>query len=580
MTTADAACAFIRLLRRAPASRTATLLTLMMLSGITEGLGIVLLVPFLEAVQPYADHPTSNLWSLLQQALGGITPGQLLIAFVALIALRSLIQYAREQQAIRLQHTLVDDLRRSCFNALLKAQWRWLVEHRRSDHESLLLSDINRVGAGLNFGLSMLTSLLTTLVYVIAAAWLSWQMTLLAVLSGSLVLLLFNGQRRHALQLGQQLSSAARSMHANVQDSLTGIKLSKILGREESHLNLFDQATHNLRLQQERFAAKTGKTKALVQCSGIALLAFYLYLGLTIWPIEQAKLLTLILIFARLIPLFVALQQQFHQWLHALPALLASEDLLSQSLAAAEPAAKPNSAWSVKHSIRLSGVSVRYAGRSEAVLQELTLQLPSCSTTAIVGASGAGKSTLADVIAGMLTADEGRLEVDGIIIDRDNQLSWRRSVAYVTQEVFLFNDSIRNNLLWGSERAHEEDLRKALYQAAAEFVFTLPHGLDTLIGDAGVRLSGGERQRLALARALLRKPALLILDEATSALDCDNEARIRDAIANLQGALTILIIGHRLPALEKAEHVIVLNKGRLIAQGDWATIGSKAESTQ
>jgi ATP-binding cassette subfamily C protein len=148
----------------------------------------------------------------------------------------------------------------------------------------------------------------------------------------------------------------------------------------------------------------------------------------------------------------------------------------------------------------------------------------------------------------------------------------------VPQEVFLFNDSIRNNLLWGYAQANETDLIQVLKWAAADFVFQLPQGLDTVVGDAGVLLSGGERQRLALARALLTRPSLLILDEATSALDTENEARIRTAIENLHGDLTVVIIGHRLPTLEHADQVVILKDGVVTAQGTWTEVRSETEN--
>jgi ATP-binding cassette subfamily C protein len=156
--------------------------------------------------------------------------------------------------------------------------------------------------------------------------------------------------------------------------------------------------------------------------------------------------------------------------------------------------------------------------------------------------------------------------------------AWRQHVAYVPQEAFLFHDSIRQNLLWGQPAASDADLHQALKNAAADFVFALPNGLDTVVGDGGVRLSGGERQRIALARALLRRPSLLILDEATSALDVDNEARIRRAIEQLHGNLTVVIIGHRLPTLEHADLVIELDAGRIRAQGTWDQVRQSQKS--
>jgi ATP-binding cassette subfamily C protein len=193
-----------------------------------------------------------------------------------------------------------------------------------------------------------------------------------------------------------------------------------------------------------------------------------------------------------------------------------------------------------------------------------------------MGPSGAGKSTLADVLMGLLTLDSGGLRVDGTEISGHRRMAWRRSVAYVPQEVFLFHDSIRNNLAWGKQDASEADMVAALGRAAAEFVFDLPNGLDTVVGDGGVRLSGGERQRIALARALLKKPSLIILDEATSALDMDNEARVRRAIEGLHGDLTVVIIGHRLPTLEHADQVVRLDQGRIAACGTWDAVGSRS----
>jgi ATP-binding cassette subfamily C protein len=213
-----------------------------------------------------------------------------------------------------------------------------------------------------------------------------------------------------------------------------------------------------------------------------------------------------------------------------------------------------------------------YSERSEPALVNVSLCFPARTTTAIMGASGAGKSTLADVLMGLLAPDHGELRVDDRLISGDARIEWRRHVAYVPQEVFLFHDTIRNNLLWGNSLASEDALRRSLEQAAAEFVFQLPEGLDTVVGDGGVRLSGGERQRLALARALLRRPSLLILDEATSALDVANEARIRAAIEQLHGDLTVVIIGHRLPTLEHADRVVILDHGRVIAQGPWSEV--------
>jgi len=457
--------------------------------------------------------------------------------------------------------------------ALLRVEWRWLVSRRQSDHANLLMSDVSRVGMGLNFGLSLMASALTIMAYLMVAFALSWSMTTLALLTGGVGFGLLSGQRRQAFSLGYKQTLASRSLQANVQESLSGIKLAKILVNEQRHLDFFTEITQTLRQQQLAFGASTSLSKALFQLGGSALLAGYLYVGLSIWHTPTPELLTLILIFSRLIPQFMSGQQQFHHLLHALPALQEIELLLADCQHSAEPLhTKSTGSWSITDAITLNQVCVSYKEREQPILHNLSLSFRARTTTAIIGASGAGKSTLADVLMGLLVPDSGELFVDGKSITGSARHEWRKQVAYVPQEVFLFHDSIRQNLLWGDANATEEELRLALQQAAAEFVFQLPQGLDTIVGDGGIRLSGGERQRIALARALLKKPGLLILDEATSALDYDNEARIRRAIEQLHGGLTVVLIGHRLSTLEHADQVIVLTEGRLAAQGNWQAI--------
>ena len=567
--------AFWRLLRAAPRGRLLGLFLFMLLASLTEGIGLLLLVPLLDVLG--GSDSQSTLVQGLRRGLSfiGLAPtiGGLLLAFLGLVGLRSLIQYGRERLGVGLQHQLVDRLRLRAYSALLGVEWRWIAASRRADQANLLLTDISRVGMGLHFGLGLLAAGVTLLAYLSAALALSWSMTALALGSGGLVFGLLAGQRRHALALGRTLGAANRDLQGTVQESLAGIKLTKILGQEGRHLDQFRHTLARVRAQQLGFAASTSRSSALFQVAGAGLLAGYLYLGLAVWRTPVPELLTLVLIFSRVIPLFLSAQQQLHHWLHALPALEETERLLAECRAAAEPAGDPAPApWPVREAIRLEGVSLTYAGRDRPALDEVSLRFPARTSTAIMGASGAGKSTLADVLMGLLEPDRGQLSVDGATITGVSRRDWRRSVAYVPQEVFLFNDSIRANLLWGWAEAGEDDLRQALHRAAAGFVFDLPEGLETRVGDGGVRLSGGERQRLALARALLTQPSLLILDEATSALDREHEARVRAAIEHLHGDLTLVVIGHRLATLEHAEQVVVLEAGRVAARGTWSEV--------
>ncbi|CCG35232.1 ABC transporter family protein [Xanthomonas citri pv. mangiferaeindicae LMG 941] len=561
-----------RLLRWAPGRQRLGLFVLMVLSGATEGIGMLLLVPLLGALQGDAAATDGLAGQLLRVpiALGLPTssPIPLLLLFCTVVLVRTAIQLGRERAAAQLQQDVGERLRMASFAALLGAQWRWLVGQRTADHASLMLSDVSRAEVGLGQGLALLAAGTTALLYLLAAIALSWQLALVALLSGAVLLLSTDQRRRGTVVLGRQLTQANQRLHAGLHDRLSGLRLAKILGAEARHLAAFGRTARAMHDQQLRFAHGLSSSKALLHGAGAVLLACYVYAGLQLLHMAMAELLVLVAIFARLLPLVSNIQQQRQYCLHAMAAFDEIEGRLQESRTWAEPPL-PETTPPIRltASIALSAVQVQYPGRGTPALQDLSLLLPARTTTAVVGASGAGKSTLADVLSGLLGPDQGTLEIDGVALDAAARRAWRRSVAYVSQDAFLLNDSVRNNLLIACPDASEQALHAALEQAAAQFVHALPQGWDTPVGEGGMPLSGGERQRLALARALLQRPALLILDEATSALDHDNETRIRSAIQGLHGELTVLLIGHRLALLEQADTVLVLDQGRLVAQG-------------
>ena len=221
--------------------------------------------------------------------------------------------------------------------------------------------------------------------------------------------------------------------------------------------------------------------------------------------------------------------------------------------------------FTLSKELRFDSVSFRYdKNRMHWTLNNINFSIPANAMTAIVGHSGAGKSSVADLILGLLTPEKGKISIDGKILSDKLLKRWRKMVGYVPQESFLFHESVGQNLLKAQPGASTLQLWDALEKASARtFVSNLPHGLDTIVGDRGVRLSGGERQRIALARALLREPLLLLLDEATSSLDTENERHIQKALEKLQGELTIVVIAHRLSTIENADHVVVLDQGEV-----------------
>jgi len=566
--------AFWRLLATAPRGRLLLLLGLMVLSGISEGVGFLLLIPLLDLVGSTPGDATAHGWNRALTSSGiPTTLPAVLTLFVLVVTARNVVQYARERLGTSLQFLFVDRLREQCVTALLKAEWRWIVGKRRADHASLLLTDVNRVGVGVNAAFALLAGSATMLASLAAALVVSWKFAALAVVSGGAVFLSLARQRRKALQLGRRIGESNRALHANVQHSLAGIKLAKVLGTERAHRDDILATSQGLRDHQLAFTAGASLSKAFFQTAGAVLLALYVYVGLTVWQVPMAELLMLVAVFARLLPMFAGLQQQAHLWLHSLPAFTEAERLLDECRRVEQPDGEASGPpLRPRDAIVLKDISLRYDGRRQTALRALSLRFPIGTTTAIVGASGAGKSTLADLLAGLLVPQSGTVEADGVALTGKARAQWRQVVAYVPQDLFLLNDTIRANLQWACPGASDAALRQALEKAAADFVFRLPEGLDTVVGDGAGRLSGGERQRIALARALLREPDILILDEATSALDIESEQRVQAALDALRGRMTIFIVGHRLLSLERADLVVALRDGAVVSQGPWLEV--------
>jgi ATP-binding cassette subfamily C protein len=272
------------------------------------------------------------------------------------------------------------------------------------------------------------------------------------------------------------------------------------------------------------------------------------------------------------LPKISTLHQHYQNIVNMLPSFDALTDLQKRSDMAAEhcPASLP-APINLQEGVFFEGVSFRYVNSdSKWILNHIDLFLKAHAMTAIVGSSGAGKSTLADLLIGLLRPENGVIRIDDTILDGSVLHAWRGCIGYVPQETFLFHDTIRANLKWADPNAGDQELKRALKLAAADrFIRKLPAGMDTIVGDRGVRLSGGERQRIALARALLHRPSLLLLDEATSSLDRENERSIQQAIDNLHGELTIVVIAHRLSTIRNADNIVVLDEGRIAETGSW-----------
>ncbi|WP_066559626.1 ATP-binding cassette domain-containing protein [Croceicoccus bisphenolivorans] len=541
-----------------PRARLAALVALMLGVALTEGAGILALVPMLAILGDGA----AQLPDWLQPYAANIGIGPLLAFFVALVAGRAALQYALTLNQQKIQFALIDTWRSRVYASLVRASWRTLSSMRQSDNISLMVTSIDRLGYGFANLLQAIATCVTLFAIWAAALWLAPALALAAVVGGLVVIAGFIPLKRRAHVLGTLLGERYGQVHATLDDGLGAMRLIKSHGREAAAISTMENGITDLRRAQIAFQRATARSRAALHIGAAMLLAAIVAFAMA-QGTSLAVLLPLIVLFGRSVPLLDGLQQAIQQWSHAAPALADAQALLAVTEADAEPALPPAPPVVPRGAIALVDAAVHHRGRDLPAADHVSLALDIGTTTALVGPSGAGKSTLADLFGGLVEADSGSLQVDRRALHAEEVVRWRGSVSYVHQEPVLFAGSIRENLLWAEPDAGEARLASALREAAAGFVFDLPDGLDMQVGDAGRKLSGGERQRIALARALLRDPALLILDEATSALDADSEAAIAEAVAAMQGHRTILIVAHRGLLTQLADRVVHMRDGRI-----------------
>ncbi len=555
----------IKLLQGVPASWLTMLLVLMIFSALTDGIGIMLLVPMLSLLDPKSSG-NASISNLLEQWGFSVSIDALLAVFLALIILRSLLIFAQGHVQQLVQHRVADRLSARCYHGLLRSEWRWLSQKRVADHQAALMSHIGVAGTAVSQVIGLVSGLLMGTAYIITALWLSWQSTMLAVIIGLVAFLALSKMRQRALHIGNEIRTANRDIHRHVQHGLLATRLIKIFGKQDDAEGAFAHSLATLRARKMAHMRDNQILAALFQIGGAVLLICIVVIGLRYSNMTLPLLFPLILIIIRLSPILQNVQQAWHYWLHAVPAISSVQALIAETEINAEPANAFATPLALRHGIALQNITVEYPDRDVAALDNVSLTIPARTTVAITGASGSGKSTLADLIMGLIMPSRGEVRIDDQPLTAENRLNWRRSVAYVEQDAFLFHDSIRANLLWANAGASDDELFAALKSASADFVLKLPQQLDTIVGDAGIRLSGGERQRITLARALLCNPEVLILDEATSALDSENEAAIRRAIQQLRGRMTVILISHRLSMLDDIDQMFEFIDGRVAGQ--------------
>ncbi|KRB26015.1 MULTISPECIES: ABC transporter ATP-binding protein [Mesorhizobium] len=567
--------------------RTWTALLFLILGSLTEGISILLLVPLLHLVgradQDFAVRLPNNDFVRWLVPDGTLQLTTVLCALVGLVAVQAAFNRFKSVYMARLLFDFINRLRMNLFESIGKARWGVFSRMRSSDLDHALTGDIDRV-QGAAFSLLMLVQIAVLLVgYLVISMFISPVMTAFAIGIGIVMFIALQPFRSRATAFGRVLTSNRQDQYRTVSEFLGGIKVAKSLNVEASYFAQLQATLERMKADNIDYVRNSSIGTAVFQVTSVVGLSLFIYVALVRFNLSLAEIVVLLLVFMRIAPRFMDMQTQAQQVLINLPAYMAMRSLQARFDAEQEPGhADFDDAekLSLDTGLNIRGVSFGYDdGAGKAVVSDITFGLPAGKVTALIGPSGSGKSTIADMLLGLLEPTTGKILVDGVEINAGNRRRWRDQVAYVPQDVFLLHDTIAANLRLAAPQASDDALWTALRAAhAGEFVEQLAQRLETVVGDRGARLSGGERQRIALARALLRKPSLLILDEATSALDWQNQALIAKSIDGLRGAMTILTIAHRPSMIAFADWVVAMEDGRVVEVGQYQRLKAKPAS--
>lgn len=570
--------AFVGDLANTSGWRMPAVLALSLLASATEGVGFVVIIPLLHLVGvPLETGGIDRLavWIGRLFERSGVQPSTaaVLALFMAVLVMRGLLARWAAVAAAGLEQDYTRRLRQRLHEAVLGAAWLPMSRHRRSDVVHVFTQEVNRVSETAEGTLRFLGTSASALVLLALACAVSPAVTAVVLASGAALLLFLRGRLREIRGIGEGRSVAERELYAAVAEQVAGLKDIKAHGHEAPHRERFD-------------AAAEACARALKAAQGsYAMFSFWMSVGAglllsaTVWfaveaaGLSAAAILLLVVIFARVVPRITGAQAAFQFVLHSLPAYESVQRLLASArVEAEEPGRAPGRPLRLREEIRLESVSFSYPGTT-AGIREVSLRIPAGRVTALVGPSGGGKTTVADLVAGLIAPDRGQVLVDGRPLAGAGVAAWRARLGYVTQEPFLHGGTVRENLEWRGAASAPGEIEEALALAGAlGFVRRLPAGLDTPLGDGGSRLSGGERQRIALARALLRRPELLILDEATNALDAENEELVAGAVERLRGIATVLVIAHQPALVRRADLIHLIQDGGVVRSGTWEAL--------
>ena len=549
---------------------------LQVLAGLIGIVSIVSIAPVVDIVMDpeleNASAATNKMVTFMQSIGMPISLTSFLATFLGLHVLKNGVQAVAGYSLLRTKYAILRKIMVGTFEKFFSARWLFFSSNSQGVLLNTFMREATTVGDAIGALIRLLANILQTIFYLFVPFFLFWQVMSISLITALVfaVPIILLGKWNY--RLGVQVTSTSNQMISVIQEGLSAAKV--ILGYGRQHRNIEDVARA---FDDHRRVIVKSQTLALssplmYEPLGLLVIAVTVLMaqrfgvsfgdmGIALWTLRQT------------IPSIGFIVTQRNTMINFLPSY---EQIKNLTKVAEELGQKSGDRpyAGLEKEISFEKVSFAYPNH-EVTLTDINLRIPKSKMIAIVGASGAGKSTIVDMIMGFNEPLEGRISVDNVPLEVFDIHSYRRRIGYVPQDSVLFNLTIRDNLLWAKEDASDQEIDVACDLAnAKEFILEFPDGYDTLVGDRGVRLSGGQCQRIALARAILRQPDLLILDEATSSLDTQSERLIQNAIEGIAKRTTVVAIAHRLSTIANADYVYVLAKGRIVEEGTYRELAS------
>lgn len=540
-------------------------------ASLAEGIGISLFIPLLQSVSQGADASSDPSW--IGSAAGlfdGLSANDRLWAIsgciFAAVVVSALLTYLNTVLFSWLDARISYRLRSGIFHQLLSVEYRFVERSRFGKLMNTLATETWRTSDALAVLVTLITTVCSIVVYVSLLLLLSVEITVLVAVVMVVVSLIVRGLTRRAQRLGDETTAANAVLSDRMIEGLAGMQVIRAYGRETHEQDRFDEASGRVSRVALRLALMSGSVGPVYEVLSAALLVAVVLISLDD-PANLATVLVFIFVLYRLQPRIKVLDEARV----GLRTLAGAVDDVMALLDTSDKPYLPSGDIAYEQlieAVEFDEVTYRYEPDEPPAVADVSLRIPARKVTALVGPSGAGKSTLVKLLFRFYDPSSGSVSVDGRPLPELDVASWRARLALVSQDVHLFNTTVRSNIAYGRPDATRAEVEEAARQADAhDFIMRLPQGYETDVGDRGVRLSGGQQQRITLARAIVRDPEILILDEATNSLDSLSERIIQDALDLLSEDRTVVMIAHRFSTIEQADHIVVLDDGRVSEQG-------------